>query len=265
MKISEVYNIKNKKESFGLENYNVPKTTLYFNKSITIPKQKKTELFLNKSTVGPTEYSPTSEQTLKRYWLNNTGKIDTKERKTFVKALIREQSKLPGPGQYNANTFDFNNKKGYTMGGKNNKYGINDDINIGPGYYNPKVDIFNRNIGKFDKSKRIGDYDNNNIPGPGNYNINNTKNTGGYKFSSSKRDKDLLSKNDLGPGEYNYNVGSNKRNGYTFSKRRSINNIKSLVPGPGQYNYYNIDGIKKGSTFGKSRRKWYPAIFTTRR
>ena len=89
MKMPELFRSQTKScKLLGIRDYRVPKTNLYLIKEFTIPNEGRFGPFeagrSKEASPDPTKYSPSISESVKKYWLNNSGKISLKERKTFV-------------------------------------------------------------------------------------------------------------------------------------------------------------------------------------
>ena len=93
-------------KQWGLEGYHVPrKTQLFTTREHKVPTAKLRSLFTEAEKKakdpGPSNYSPTSEQLTKRYWLKTTGKFARGKRQTLIDDVIKRSPAVPGPGAYN--------------------------------------------------------------------------------------------------------------------------------------------------------------------
>lgn len=144
------------------------------------------------------------------------------------------------------------------MGSRFDRGGMGtDSFTPGPGNYNTSgISRPNSGItigGKYQETRKEADE-----PGPGSYNLSQSRNVG-PKIGTSKR-KDLLQKEDVpGPGQYTYDkrpYSAGPR--YGFGKAGKGNGYIESAPGPGQYDpnsYLNKNdnkGCTMGSRFGKN-------------
>jgi hypothetical protein len=108
--------------------------------------------------------------------------------------------------------------------------------NPGPGTYNYSP-VKNSGI-KFGKDDRLKGYKSV-TPGPGQYNADETKirdKTPGWKLGSAERDDafNLKHSQDIpGPGNYDINLKNN--GGWKFGKDEKLKQFKTITPGPGAY------------------------------
>lgn len=138
---------------------------------------------------------------------------------------------IPGPGSY-SNT-DLVSKKGFTMNGRPQNSIQNS--NPGPGSYNPADSISKAPGWSLGKSSR-GNFSSKSreMPGPGAYSPQITKEKSASVFGSSTRKPINKVYETPGPGEYNV---VNKNNAPSFTMRpKTASNKKNLNPGPGEYN-----------------------------
>lgn len=124
-----------------------------------------------------------------------------------------------GPGAYNTQHSDFDQKKGYSIAGRHTVHG--DDERPGPGQYN---------YGKFLDKRDWGH---------------------GFKMPQAAK-KDQRIGTDIGPG--GYDIKDKFEGGYSFGKSGKQHDYDSAVPGPGQYPVKQLSPIKPGPKFSKQKR-----------
>lgn len=160
--------------------------------------------------------------------------------------------------KFKCNCFKEGGKNGFSFGGEKKGFNIDNETGeIGPGQYNFKQ-FLSKKYGKFGRQKRKA-FDNGELDiGPGQYNPNNPnfKGRNGWTMAKKYRNKDQ----DEIPGPGNYNDISDlkykkfKKRGIKFGrdKRKGLG-IENSVPGPGYYNYKTK--FKGGYSIGNSKRK----------
>jgi len=146
------------------------------------------------------------------------------------------KSNNPGPGTYDSNYNQVRQSQPATslgLGNRNNLGG--NSKSPGPGTYD--ADLTRNNSGpKFGSSARDGPLKPDQMPGPGQYEVNNdyTRHNSG-KTMGAKLDM-KANRSTLGPGAYDANYNPVKRNfGAVTMKSRHNELSKSMGPGPGSY------------------------------
>ena len=92
------------KTGFGLDEYKIPRTLNYIEKSHKFPKAHRSDIQREarkrSKDPDPAKYEPSVEATLKRCWTNSSGKFHKGNRKTLIDEVMKTGKLSPGPGQY---------------------------------------------------------------------------------------------------------------------------------------------------------------------
>ena len=160
--------------------------------------------------------------------------------KKLGSCLDGEKNGAPGPGNYNTQT---NNKKvtGGVFGVKFVTSGSRMESNVGPGQYEVASSFGKKRPqsarctfgSSRTKAKPVLE-----VPGPGQYSIDESAAKSGFGFGTSKRSGLRVGKDEVpGPGQYNQKVRSSTQ-GCTIRARHGSSLVSGNKedPGPGQYN-----------------------------
>ena len=155
---------------------------------------------------------------------------------------------MPGPGNYELTESTSN--KAFTFNSKQEeKY----NRNPGPGAYEAdhnKTKDASRTfaIGSEKRQTQFGnDKDQQNMPGPGNYEVTETNNVQTFSFNSKQDEK---YNNNPGPGTYNADHNNTKDSSRTYvigSEKRQTqfgnNKDQQNMPGPGNYELTDTNNV----------------------
>ena len=176
----------------------------------------------------------------------------------------REKKGLPGPGQYEVERispalerFKYNSGYKFPKSDKGEKW--NKDALPGPGAYNSNIvtDLSHQTKGfSLGKSKNRPDSALTPVPGPGSYDLRDSKVNSGVKFGRNPRES-LGKKDDIpGPGVYEIDLNSNafkKTPGIKFGKEEK-RFMPTDVPGPGNYEVPTKTFDQRGVKFPKDKK-----------
>ncbi|CAG9314055.1 unnamed protein product [Blepharisma stoltei] len=179
--------------------------------------------------------------------------------------LVRSASNqsLPGPGQYNLNTYEkfIPRAPEYSMGSskRGEKLSKSNGSIPGPGTYDNKNSAIDGPRWKFGNETRSHNAKSMN-PGPGTYNFGSSLDSKGFSISGRAEESKERSVTP-GPGAYDIKVGAESPQYSVGKSNRGVNSntLKKFIPGPGAYNpAYTEPSF--ASVFGSSKRK---ALSTT--
>ena len=194
-----------------------------FNSGVKFPLAHRRPLFNVDENPAPGSYSIQSI-------------FDTKKSFSFSPKLPTSEPKYPGPGSYNVKDISPSAARA-VIGKEKRKDNFLNKSQIpipGPGLYNLHQTLVEGPQWRFGSqaSRKVQELDQ--TPGPGAYEIPDTKSKLVFKFPSSRKTEKMP--NIPGPGHYN--IQSTSRYSY-FAVSKSEKYQKLLgpqVPGPGEYN-----------------------------
>lgn len=163
--------------------------------------------------------------------------FDNKKSFSFSPKLTKPEPKYPGPGSYDVKDVVTNSARPVIGKEKRKDNFLKDEqVSIpGPGRYNFRHTLVEGPQWRFgsEASRKVKELEQ--TPGPGAYEIPDTKSKIVFKFPSSRKNDKL--ENIPGPGHYNV---QNKNRYAFFAMSRSEKYQKlsgPFIPGPGEYNY----------------------------
>lgn len=164
-----------------------------------------------------------------------------------------KQKETPGPGAYTSKPVNLDKDPSYSISKSERPALVKTDIKVGPGDYNTKSSLNNRNV-VFGLAPRDTVPINNKYPGPGNYEAPSILSEG-PKYTMSPRTSIEGSLNPVGPGQYEIK-DTDKPTAYKFGSKERNSGLenKNSVPGPGAYNTL-LEENAKASKFGLDKRE----------
>ncbi|CAD2222450.1 Sperm-tail PG-rich repeat, putative [Angomonas deanei] len=221
------------------------------------------------SRPGPASYSPYTEDEKSQKGVS----FPTAPREGFENH--NGDNDVPGPGQYEV-YHDNAKKKGVSFGNapRENAEPSENNVNVGPGAYDPKREVEIRNNThrgySFPRSNENHNEEEEDAPpGPGQYETYYLEKmkyhrspgavlsmTGGTRQHHKEEEEEVI------PGPGYYNVADEKQQrGVSFptAPREGFENHNgdNDVPGPGQYEVYHDNSKKKGVSFGNAPREGF--------
>lgn len=195
-----------------------------FNSGVKFPLAHRRPLFNVNENPAPGSYSIQSI-------------FDNKKSFSFSPKLPKSDPKYPGPGSYNVKDIIPSPARA-VIGKEKRKDNFLNKSQIpipGPGRYNLHQTLVEGPQWRFgsEVSRKVQDPDP--TPGPGAYEIPDTKSKLVFKFPSSRKNEKKL--NFPGPGHYNIQNSSNYSY-FAVSRSEKYQKLSGpLIPGPGEYNY----------------------------
>jgi hypothetical protein len=202
---------------------------------VKFPLAKRRPLFDSEETPAPGSYSIVSC-------------FDNKKSYSFSPKLSKSVPKYPGPGAYQVKEVVVNAARPVIGKEKRKDNFFNEELAAlpGPGRYNFRVTLAEGPRWKFGSETSRKKQDIVDTPGPGSYEIPDTKSKVVFKFPSGRKNE----KYSAAPGPGYYNVQGNLRYSlFTLSRSEKFQKISGpLLPGPGDYNVSNTSFRVMGST-----------------
>ena len=174
------------------------------------------------------------------------------------KGEMMSKHAIPGPGAYNSNVVsDLSHQaRGFKLGTSKNRPDSAVNQIPGPGTYDLRESKVNSGV-KFGRNPRESLAKKSDVPGPGIYDVDSTLNAlnraPGVKFS--KEEKRFIPSDVPGPGNYEVPLKTFDPRGVKFPKDKKHHLKENAVPGPGNYDYQEFYKNNKGTfKFAKETR-----------
>ena len=173
--------------------------------------------------------------------------FDNKKSYSFSPKLAKSVPRYPGPGAYEIK--DFGSKAARPVIGKEKRKDnfLNDELTSmpGPGRYDFRHTLTEGPRWKFGSDASRKQQEIQETPGPGSYEIPDTKSKVVFKFPSSRKNEKY--QKIPGPGQYNVQ-GNFRYSLFTISKSEKFQRLSGpILPGPCDYNVSNTSFRTPGS------------------
>lgn len=185
---------------------------------------RRTDVALPTIAPGPGAYNPEIPSDVVAFSINTTSK-----------QLGERPTDAPGPGAYSPQLVGPS-VHSVSFGGSAARPQEKFPLIPGPGAYSP-ADLYQSPAIAFPQAARIPPNPNDDLPGPGHYQLLLSDNAPQAHFLTAPRVTDMSVRRDVpGPGQYNPNdPSSENHNGYSFSQAAAHPPPRSDVPGPCYY------------------------------